>query len=396
MKLKWPWRKAEKGLSRGRFFSFSIGNQVTPIAGAAELETFVTHPWIKRAVLAIANAVASVPWKVVNGEGKEIGDSRWVKVLNTPSDDQSYFDLMLATVIYLEVLGEAFWEKVPPRMGAGAAALYNMRPDLLSLVISEDGRFIEKIVYESPSGRKATFTPEEVVHFKHFHPYQEWRGLSSLSDLDVTVRQEISANEWLSFFLSRRGTGEGYLTTDKPVGEPEIDRAHARWNARRKGETAFLPFNLSWKDMAKGPGPREGNLLGALDWLRELELMGVPPVIIGLYENAKYANMDIQLRAFYTLLIRPRLEIVKGAINRGLMKEANLTFTFDEAFIPFIDIVSAASALSTYEKLGVITPNEIIKLVGIGKEYHPDGDKHAGPEGQSAAGSAGGKPVPAA
>jgi len=367
------------------------GSAIPPPNKAADyLKLYSIDPWLYSAVWMIANVAAKAPMQVKIGD--DLTDEHpLLDLLNAPNENQSAFDFLESTFTYLELTGEAFWEKVfPGKLCLRPVELHNLRPDRVELQTREDATAIGSYKYSIGGAAPIEFDPDAIVPIRYFNPTDDWRGHSSFKPLENTVIAGNYASRWIKRFFRRYGIGEGALETAQRIGGPEQKRLGASWSSRydeKEDKTPVLPTGLGYKVYSHQP--KESGMLELYKFLREekLGVCGVPPVLVGLVEYARYANYELQLRAFNLITLVPKLIKLEGAINRHLMpafwtsKERaskpsrRPRFQFDKRTIGFIDMGAFVDVLTNQYDTGGLTPNEIIKLTGLGHTYD-EGDEH--------------------
>jgi HK97 family phage portal protein len=316
--------------------------------------------------------------RVVGPEGEEI-EHPILSLFRAPNEDEGSFDFFESTICYLSLGGEFFWEIVPDKLNV-PRELYNMRPDRVKLMLNDKNTRISH--YEFSAGmEKETFNKDEVVHTKHFNPTNDFRGMPSVKPLSNIVNADKYGWRWIRSYLKRYGVSRGFLTTQSRISEPASKRLKQKWQSpgEDSNETPLLPFGIDWKDIARPP--KESGLTDFMDFITQakLSVLGVPPALAGLVETARYASYDVQLKAFYTLTVVPHLIKLEDAINRQLMPrygEGVGRFEFDKTSIGLLDFESLVNALSDQFDRGSLTPNEFMKVTGLGEPYENGGNDH--------------------
>jgi len=366
--------------------------------------------WIHSCIRAIADAAMGLPVKIYyrasDGEsGKEeikkaedVGKAiraqspnekkQWIEVdddfpgvqlFENPNPDMTWPDLIDATMIYLEVDGNEFWEIA--RMGNRPAELYPMRPDRITIVPRSDGKGIKQYIFKL--NRKATeivFESDDVLFFKYFDPLNDFRGIGPISSVTESVLVYQYITQYNKNFFKNDGTPSGYLYTDRPMDEKDAGRVATQWGKRHSGvknahKTAVLPFGLKYEQL--GVSPNDGQFSDLYKNVREeiLSAFSVPPVRVGLLEHAKYDNYKLQEFAFYRATMRPKMMKVASVLTKFINKEyGELTgkkywveFDFDEYLGE--DIADKINRYSKLFGIGGVTSNQIVEEFGMGEPF---------------------------
>ena len=352
--------------------------EVSPPVNAIDyLKYYRADPWIQSSVWVLASTAAKMPMRIVSPAGAYITDHKLLKVLARPNPGQTKFAFFMSTFMFLELVGNAYWEKVLSKLGT-PLELYNARPDRMYILAS--GGRNEKIAgYEyrvpgEPEGER--FDADEIVHIKYFDPADDWLGVGSIKPLDDTYVLDVHNRNWLTRFLRRFGTKDGYLGTDQQVGEQDSKRLGRRWSGRHTDEdkTPLLPKGLKYEETGDSPMDNKGVFdVDKMTQMRKLAVVGVPPVKVGLLEYAKYRSYDQQSRAFVQDTVSSKLEILADAINTQLLPDyptlEGHRFEFDTSKAIFTDVLSYwTGVVGLFDRNG-LTVNELIELTGMGVQF---------------------------
>ncbi len=377
------WKRLKKASETiPAILSGYFGSTIPALATQTDqLLTYSANPWVYTGVQLIATSIAKTPFYVEDEHGEKVKDHPITTLLDNPNPGMEAFDFFEGTQTYMELGGECFWEVVTDNMDI-PRELWPLRPDRIELNPDKERRQIAGYTY-TVGGSKVEFAADEIIHVKFFHPTNDWRGHSSIEALTDYLNAEAYANRWLKRFLRRYGVSEGFLQTDQRPGAPEIKRLREKWSKRTGGDddlTPLLPAGLKYEELAKPI--KESGLFEALRLIRESQLaaLGVPPVLAGLLEFARYSNYDLQLRAFSMMTCVPKLLKLESAINRGLMPrykngkgKGKQRFVFDKDKIGFISMELLSKIAMELADRTAATPNDLVDITGIGSKY-PEGE----------------------
>lgn len=366
------------------------GKSIPPPSNYAQYtEVYEQLVWVYAAVFAIAADAAIVTWELLKrGElVKEEDNDPVFMMLENPNEEMTWYDLIEATIIYMELSGNEYWEIGRNVEGSGAARqLYTMRPDRVRVQPRADGKGVESYVFNINPSRPdtgETFPADDVLHYKYFHPGNDWYGLSALSAAAQAVVSERYTIDFNQQFFRNGAAPRGFLSTEQPITPEQMDEIAAEWIKRtsvKRGQghgTPVLPRGLTFQPL--GVSPKDMEFLRQRQYNREeiLATFGVPPVKVGLLEHSKYDNYKLQEKAFYRDTIQPKLRKVQGTLNKFLLREFNGEYRFRFLVDPFT-AESDKERVQRLEKLfgmGAITPNEIRDEMKLG-EHYDDGDSY--------------------
>ncbi len=359
-----------------------------PADFAGYVKEYKESAWVYAAVFAIATNAAIVPWKIWEGKpgkSKQLDDDAApVLLLENPNDDMAWFDLLEATLTYLELAGDEYWEVGRAKTGGPPRKLFTLRPNRIKIRPEKDGQTVEFYRFRVTPFAKSfnDFIPKDIVHYLYFNPNDDWYGLSPLGAAAQATLSERYTVEYNQGFFKRDATPAGVLITDQPMQADQAQEIAAKWRknmggVNRSHRTPVMPFGLKYQ--AIGISPRDMMFLNQRRYNREeiLGVFGVPPVKVGLLEFAKYDTYQLQEAAFYRDTIQPKLMKIAGKITKFLRREYSKTMTFEFDLTGFL--TADKNAMATRDLIlfstGSITPNQIIEKYGVGDRFE-GGDEH--------------------
>lgn len=292
------------------------------IETASHSRIYTLSPWVYVAVNRIAEACALVPLKVyrIQGDQKlEVVQHPLEILLDNPNPYMSRFELMEQTVGSLELTGNAYWLLVGDMTGR-PAQIWVLRPDRMSIVPDEN-QFVRGYVYEL-DGRRIPLDAAEVVHFKRWHPTNDYYGLSALEAGRIAVSTDRSMSEWnKNTFGQNNGVPAGIVNIRERVTDADFERIKRDWRMSYGGaqrRTAFLRGGeLEWVNI--GLSHHEMDFLQGREANRDeiLNIFGVPVGLVS--ENATEANAKVAERVFVERTLYPKLVRIAQKITQEIL-----------------------------------------------------------------------------
>ena len=379
------------------------GAVATPVNATDWLELYTTHVWAYVAVYAVANTVARLPIKLFKrnrqtGEQEEVTAHRVLDLLEHPNSNMSGYDLKEALTVHLELVGNAYWELVHKRVTVNAVTengkkpalrvrepveIYPIRPDRLSPTPRKDGRGIEKWVFQTKkSARKTDLRPEQVAKFEYFNPIKDWHGLGALMPAKTEIMQDLHMKRWNKNFFEEGVLPQGVISTDQVLSRfdsEEIAKQLKEFLVGKGRKVILLSRNLKWEQVSVNP--KDLDFLKGLDknMYSILASLGVPPVMAGQLEHAKYDNYALQLESFNKLTVLPKLKKIESALrNNFLIHFADLVATETEEHLLLFDTTDLlkededrlTERMKIQIRHGLRTPNEA--RMSLGLEKYPE------------------------
>jgi len=336
-------------------------------------EGFMQNAVAYRAVRMIAEAAASVPLQLYEGE-HEVSDHPLLNLIARPSPVSSAPDLFEAWYGFLLVSGNAYMELVA--LDGEPRELYALRPDRMQVVPGADG-WPEAYKY-TVAGQFTSFEGEVVpgvrpiLHLKLFHPINDHYGLSPIEAAAPAIDIHNQAGRWHKALLDNSArpsgalvynSGDGHLTGD----QYERLKRELEMNfqgAGNAGRPLLLEGGLDWKGMSFSPKDMdfiEAKHVAA----REIALaLGVPPALLGIPGDNTYSNYQEANRVFWRQTVLPFVWRTAKALSAWLapVYGAPLQYRPDPDAVDALSMereavwaqVEAATFLTTNEKRAAV------------------------------------------
>jgi HK97 family phage portal protein len=296
-------------------------------------EGFGRNPVVYRCVRMIAEAAASVPWLVYEGE-RELADHPLTALLAQPNARASGRTLMEAAYGHLLVAGNAYLEAVT--VDGAVRELHALRPDRMRVVPGADG-WAEGYEY-SVGGRTVRFAGEvaggeaaggvrPILHLSLFHPLDDHYGFAPIEAAQTSLDVHNAAGAWTKALLDNSarpsgalvyGAGEGGNLSDEQFERLKRELEEGFAGARNAGRPLVLDGGLDWKAM--GLSPKDMDFAEAkATAAREIALaFGVPPMLLGIPGDNTYANYQEAHRALWRLTVLPLVGRTAEALGAWL------------------------------------------------------------------------------
>lgn len=224
--------------------------------------------------------------------------------------------LWISTISHVCIHGNAYWYLEFD--GAGEpVSIIPLRPDRVAII--PDSRDYIKGYKYTASGNEVFLKPFEVVHFRNFHPLDDWYGMSDIEASAHSLQGDIHAAKEFNASLINRGVPAMLISSKRPVRKENWDQFKREWRREydgynNAGKTAFLeggeidaqPISIPFRDLQR---------LEERTYTQE-RLMMVHGVPSGLYsKEAIEANAMAAYRTFLRDTIRPLHVMLAEAIT---------------------------------------------------------------------------------
>jgi HK97 family phage portal protein len=350
--------------------------------------------WVYRAVNAIADQIANIPFRFSRGaaEGDEIITSGpLVDFYSRPHPHINRFHYWELRVIWLMLRGECFRVPIFGDGGNGALRQSALPRQVVILDparfqhIVEDNRLIgwRYIDYSRNSPLSSqVFLPEEVWHEKLPNPFDFWRGMSPLAVASTAAGTDHAASLFMKGIIENNGDSGLVLKTNEQLDPEQREQLLAALRERkRRAGTADRPVLLWGGAEVVAPKLTSGDLQflanRKFSCTEICSAFGVPEEIITSTNAAKYDVMAGARLNFIENRIVPlcrRLEADEDVTVKAI--DANARGWFDVEDHPVLAQArrERLSAARAGFEMG-IPFNELNRAFDLGFKPLPWGDK---------------------
>jgi HK97 family phage portal protein len=301
------------------------------------IEAYVRNVVAHRSINMIASAAASVPFDLfaTNSRGmrRELAAHPVLKLLRRPNPTQSGTDLLHGLYHYRMISGNAYVQGVGPK-DAPPSELYLLRPDRVAVLA---GAGALPSGYRYMVGDKAVDFPVDrlsgrsrLLHIKNFHPLNDWYGLSPVEAAAYSIDQHNQSGAWNQALLQNGARPSGALVVRNDNGgsgtlsEDQYTRIKMQMDEQFSGQAnagrpLLLEGGLDWKEMSLTPKDMDF-IEGKNSAARDIALaFGVPPQLLGIPGDNRYANMQEARLALWEQTVMPLVQNTLDALNSWLM-----------------------------------------------------------------------------
>ncbi|WP_431897910.1 phage portal protein [Nonomuraea sp. bgisy101] len=277
-----------------------------------------------------SNATSQVEWglwrKAKTGRDEDrvaVTSHLALDIWNRPNPFMPRQEFVETEQQHVDLTGEGWWVIARnPRARSIPLELWPVRPDRI-YPVPHPTEFISGYVYLGPDGEQVPLERDEVIQLRMPNPLDPYRGMgpvqSILTDLDST---KYSAEWNRNFFLNSAEPG-GIIEVPERLGDNEFDELRERWNEQHRGvanahRVAILEHGR-WVDRKFTMRDMQfAELRGvARDVIREA--FGMPKFAVGDVDDVNRATAEASKAWFAEMLIVPRLERFKAALNNDFL-----------------------------------------------------------------------------
>jgi HK97 family phage portal protein len=293
-------------------------------------------PWVYIAINRIAEAGALVPLHVSQRVGEQlvgIDAHPLEQLLTMPNAVTSRFELFEQTLGSLELTGNAYWYLVGDAYGL-PREIWVLRPDRVTIV--PDAVNVVRGYLYAIDGDYVPLDALEVVHFKRWHPSNDYYGLSPITSAQTAILSDKHMANWnRNTFGQDHAVPAGIVNIKDFISDTDFERIKQEWRNNYGGtnrKTAFLRGGaVEWQHI--GLSHTDLDFLQGRKAQRDeiLNIFGIPVGLVS--ENATEANAKVAERMFIERTLYPKLVRIAQKITQEL-----LPFYGDNLIAQFEDI----------------------------------------------------------
>ena len=184
-------------------------------------DPYLQHAWVSVCIDILTRNVARAEFEIKKN-GKTESDSKLAKLFMYPNKSMCRFDLWKQTCAWWSLDGEAFWWFGEDYCCGIPTEIYILNPRNMQHVV-EGGKITKWVYTDEATGKPLIILPDEIIHFKDWNPWNEYRGVSPLVSLGLEVEQDLLAAKQNSGLLKEGGVPKGLLKTDQILTETEAE-----------------------------------------------------------------------------------------------------------------------------------------------------------------------------
>lgn len=353
-----------------------IGGTMTSEVGqsyGAYQQTYAHVAWVHMAVSVLSSTLASVPFKVAHKEsGEEFPDHLILRMLSAPNPHDIGANFVGLTRTFLELTGNAYWLIVKDQAGTpiNLYALDSSRMEPIPDPVVK----VKGYSYHLLDGQVQNYDPSEIVHLKYPNPNNPMMGVGRIEAARRAITLDIQAEEFNTAFFTNNAIPSALLVPEEPLSNTQLNRVRRMLQREFKGVQnqhgiGIIGANMKLEKI--GINAKDMEFLKQQSFSRDKigSMFHVPPVYMGNFSEASYANADAQRKMLWEANHIPWLIWFCQYLNHMLVPriDPEVVVTFDRSFIiPLVEsFKTLTKSLSDLRQSGYITTNEGRALIGM-------------------------------
>jgi HK97 family phage portal protein len=336
-----------------------------------------------RCISLIAKSLSSISWLIYEKQANseyEVDSHKILSLLRSPSpriSGASFFEFIFSQLM---LSGNTYIEAVLGKDGLPYRLRY-LRSDKVVVLVDKNG---EQVGFKYQNGANSCTFPVDlqtgkscILHIKTFHPLNDWYGMSPIEAAARAIDQHNAVGEHNLSILQNGGRPSGALliksqrnniplTAEQREGLREDLRAMYE-GAENAGRVVVLEGDCEWKEMGLSPKDLDFNKGKNLSAKEIAQAFGVPPILVGMTEDATFSNYKEARINFWEDTLLPLLNHLVSDFNLWLVPffGENLRLDYDKDNIPAL-AARRDFIWSQMQEASFLTVNEKRQALGYG------------------------------
>lgn len=344
---RFGWFKAAKltELISGGYNFTSVYGLSTPENYNKYLNQYGQEAWVYACIYVIATKIAALPWYLyryveVDGkwERKPIIDRKVEAMLEHPdivNGASTWYSLVELTVACMELTGNGYWY-FEDAYGAPLKpkTIQAVFPSQIRINPSAAGQdsLVGNYVFIKNNGDKVPIPRERLLHFKYMSTQSYYYGQGSTGNALNAIETIREAERTNLMHFKNGGKLDGVLQTEQLLDDKTFQRLEKKWDLKyqqgaRSKRIAILEKGLKYQQIVSNMKDLE--YLGGIKLSREeiCGVIGVPPLLVGILDNASYSNYEQAENVLWNYALIPKT-IGFEAVVTNLVQRFNPEYYF--------------------------------------------------------------------
>lgn len=329
-----------------------------------------------------AQSVGQIPWvakkKQRDGTMVEAPDSPLQKLIDNPNPDFAWSEMTELLAQHIDLAGNSYWSIIRAGNQNAPVELWPVLPQGIKIQAGKT-RLIDFYRYQY-GGITRDIQSGDMVHIKTVNPNDFLYGMPTIQSAGRAVDVDREASQWQLNSMHNRGISDYAIVIDPETTAEQMSRLRELHKEKQaSSNNARAPFFTTRDIKTLNQSAVELDFVDSRGkvWEEICSAMGVPPVMVGIMENATLANIETARKIFWADTITPLLRMIRSQLNAQLAAQFG-----PEWFIDF-DLSGVAALQEDYGKkldeakklfdMGVPF-NTISELLKLGVEPIEGGD----------------------
>lgn len=307
--------------------------------------------WIYAANKKISSAVSQSPYLFYK-EGK-LGQKVFLPsdhelnvLFDAPNPMMSRQEIILATMTYMGLDGEAFWiidrgDTDMRDVNSFPCNIWCFRKNYFNPIIDKKTGLIDHWEFSKNNIKLET---ENVIQFKYFNPEKHYEGLAPWKPASLSSEQDYYASNYNTNFFRQGAAIGGFLEVESELGDIQFERLMSQVEDRHEGHTKahrlmLLEGGTKYKEAKLSQRDMEFIQTKKLTKAEILAAYGTNPVVLGDFNDVKSeAGVHAILKDFWTSVVIPNQDYIENKFYSEFLKyyDPTINMYFDNSSVEIL------------------------------------------------------------
>ena len=273
-----------------------------------------------------AQSVGQIPWvakkKQRDGTMVEAPESPLQKLIDNPNPDFAWAEMTELMSQHIDLAGNSYWSIIRAGNANQPVELWPVLPQGIKIQAGKT-RLIDFYRYQY-GGITRDIQSEEMVHVKTVNPNDFLYGIPTIQAAGRAVDVDRESSQWQLNSMHNRGISDYAIIIDPETTAEQMSRLRELHKEKQaSSNNARAPFFTTRDIKTLNQSAVELDFVNSRlkVWEEICSAMGVPPVMVGIMENATLANIETARKIFWADTITPLLRMIRSQLNAQLASQ---------------------------------------------------------------------------
>jgi HK97 family phage portal protein len=273
-----------------------------------------------------AQSVGQIPWvakkKQRDGTMVEAPESPLQKLIDNPNPDFAWAEMTELLSQHIDLAGNSYWSIIRAGNANQPVELWPVLPQGIKIQAGKT-RLVDFYRYQY-GGITRDIQSEEMVHVKTVNPNDFLYGIPTIQAAGRAVDVDREASQWQLNSMHNRGISDYAIVIDPETTAEQMSRLRELHKEKQaSSNNARAPFFTTRDIKTLNQSAVELDFVNSRlkVWEEICSAMGVPPVMVGIMENATLANIETARKIFWADTITPLLRMIRSQLNAQLASQ---------------------------------------------------------------------------
>lgn len=272
-----------------------------------------------------ATGLATIDFKLYEKKGnnvEEVLSHEILELLYRINPQQTKFDFMQLSVIYLDLFGVSPWYVHREVEGGNPTQMYLLRPEYLKMKTDKQG---QAVGYKYQIGTFVKeFSADEIMYLKNPNPADPTKGMGIIESVRGTVLNEDYITQSNNNLLKNSARPSGVIEADGEIDKTVAKRLKKSFKSNYQGYDNVgdvMVFGNGAKFKALSLPPKDLDFIESKRMNRDeiLSMFGVPKPIMGIYDDVNLASAKTAEYIFAKWTLEPLMTKYTEQLNEFLL-----------------------------------------------------------------------------